>query len=183
MRKAEELSTTMAPAAAARGASAREPPAPAENRARSRPDQSAAAASSTSTSSRPQGRRRPAERTVANRRRRDTGKRRSANTARMTPPTWPVAPTIPTFMASNLQGSLLELEGGVQGLDGPLDVTGPDHAADAERRGRDHLDVHALGGEDLEHGGCHPGIGLHAGAHQAHAGDLGVLADGAGTEV
>ena len=47
MRHADELSITTAPAAAKRGARAREPVAPAENRAMSRPAESAVAASST----------------------------------------------------------------------------------------------------------------------------------------
>ena len=47
MRNAEELSMTVTPAAAKRGASSRDDVAPAEKRAMSRPDGSAIAASST----------------------------------------------------------------------------------------------------------------------------------------
>ena len=47
MRNADELSMTVTPAAAKRGASSRDDVAPAENRAMSRPDGSATAASST----------------------------------------------------------------------------------------------------------------------------------------
>ena len=53
MRQADELSITMAPAAATTGASSLEVDAPAENRAMSMPDQSAVAASSTSISASP----------------------------------------------------------------------------------------------------------------------------------
>src|SRR3981189_1387023 len=45
-----------------------------------------------------QGSTRPAERAEANSRSCSTGKSRSASTLRMTPPTWPVAPTIPILM-------------------------------------------------------------------------------------
>src|SRR5437660_1714620 len=73
-----------------------------------------------------------------------------------------------------LAGCPVELERRVQGLDGPLDVLGPHHTADADRGRGDHLDVHALVGEDLEHLGGHAGVGLHARADEADAGDLGV---------
>ncbi len=66
IRHAEELSITIAPAAAKRGASSREPGAPQENSAKSSPAGSAAAASSTVKSSPPKGSRRPAERAEAN---------------------------------------------------------------------------------------------------------------------
>jgi hypothetical protein len=65
MRNAEELSITITPAAAKRGASSRDPDAPAENRATSRPAGSAVAASSTVTSPSAHGRLRPAERDEA----------------------------------------------------------------------------------------------------------------------
>ena len=65
IRQAEELSITMAPAPAKRGASARLPVAPAENRAMSMPDGSAVAASSTTISPSPHGRLRPADRAEA----------------------------------------------------------------------------------------------------------------------
>src|SRR5947208_15878961 len=91
----------------------------------------------------PHGRWRPAEREEANRRRRETGKPRSASTERITPPTCPVAPTIPMSMTFRLRGCLAELEGGVQFLHGPLHVPGPHDAADADRRRRDHLAVDA----------------------------------------
>ena len=65
MRQADELSTTMAPAAAKRGASSRDEAAPAEKRASSRPVRSAVAASSTTTSVPFHGSVRPADRAEA----------------------------------------------------------------------------------------------------------------------
>ena len=65
IRQAEELSMTMAPAAAKRGASSRLPVAPAENSAMSMPDGSAVAASSTTISPSPHGSVRPADRAEA----------------------------------------------------------------------------------------------------------------------
>ena len=65
MRNAEELSITVAPAAANRGASSRDDVAPAENRAMSRPVGSAVAASSTVISPSPHGSVVPAERAEA----------------------------------------------------------------------------------------------------------------------
>ena len=94
MRQAEELSTTVAPAATSRGASARETEAGAEHRARSMPDRSAVSASSTTTSPSPHGSVEPAERAEARYRMDSTGKRRSARMARRTTPTCPVAPTM-----------------------------------------------------------------------------------------
>ena len=65
IRQADELSMTIAPAAANRGASSRDDVAPAENRAMSRPSRSATAASSTTISPSPHGRDRPADRDEA----------------------------------------------------------------------------------------------------------------------
>ena len=62
MRNAEELSITIAPAAAKRGASSRDDAAPAENSAMSRPLGSAVAASSTVTAESAHGSVVPAER-------------------------------------------------------------------------------------------------------------------------
>ena len=56
----------------------------------------AVSASSTVTSVPLKGNFRPAERAEANTRSSSTGKLRSANSLSITPPTWPVAPTIPT---------------------------------------------------------------------------------------
>ena len=65
IRQADELSTTVAPASATRGANAREAVAPLENRARSSPAKSAVAESSTVTSPAFHGRVRPADRAEA----------------------------------------------------------------------------------------------------------------------
>ena len=92
-RQAEELSITIAPAAAALGASSFEVEPPAENSTTSRPAKSAVAASSTTTPSSSL----PAERAEANRRRLATGKLRSARISRIIEPTRPVAPTTPTL--------------------------------------------------------------------------------------
>ena len=65
MRKADELSITVTPAAAKRGASSRDDVAPEENRAMSSPRGSATAASSTVISPSSHGRVVPAERAEA----------------------------------------------------------------------------------------------------------------------
>ena len=65
IRHADELSITMAPAAATRGASTREAAPPHEKRAMSRPAKSAVSASSTTMSSSPHGSVVPAERAEA----------------------------------------------------------------------------------------------------------------------
>ncbi len=95
-RHAEELSTTTAPAAANFGASSREVAPPAENSTMSRPLGSAVAASSTTTSRSPQARVEPAERAEAKNRSSETGNSRSRRIWRITSPTWPVAPTMPS---------------------------------------------------------------------------------------
>ena len=64
-RQADELSMTVAPAAASRGASSRETAAGAEHSAKSMPERSAVAASSTVISVSPHGRVEPAERAEA----------------------------------------------------------------------------------------------------------------------
>ena len=63
-RNAEELSITVAPASANRGAHCREVPAPAENNAMSNPSRLASSFSACTTS--PSSSSRPAERSVAN---------------------------------------------------------------------------------------------------------------------
>ena len=167
MRHADELSTTIAPAAAKRGASWREAVAPLEKRAMSMPDDVGRGRvlddqvldPGRPGCARPSGRRR----TGAARRR---GKSRSSRIACMTVPTCPVAPTTPMRMApvyGRPAGAPAparprpaqrprsgQLEGGVQGPHGVLGLLGPDQARDADRRGRDHLDVDADGGQGLE---------------------------------
>ena len=78
IRQAEELSTTITPAAANAGASAREVVAPAEKSAMSSPLGSAVAASSTTTSRPANGSTVPAERAEAKKRISSTGKARSS---------------------------------------------------------------------------------------------------------
>ena len=84
IRHADELSMTMAPAAANFGASSLDDVAPAENSAMSRPDRSAVAASSTVMSVSPHGSVVPAERADAKYRISSTGNDRSARSRRMT---------------------------------------------------------------------------------------------------
>src|SRR5437660_10397277 len=123
---------------------------------------------------------RPADRDDANTRSSSTGKPRSASVERSTPPTSPVAPTMPTRMRLTIAvgspgtdgfvasaGDGVELEGAVEGLHAALDVGGPYDAADADRGGRDHLDVHTLPRQHLEHRRRHPRMRLHPRAHEA----------------
>jgi hypothetical protein len=98
IRHAEELSITVTPAAANVGASALELAPPAENSATSRPVGSASAASSTTTSAPCHGSVLPAERAEAKNLISSTGNERCARIRRIMVPTWPVAPTTPTFM-------------------------------------------------------------------------------------
>ena len=109
MRHADELSITVTPHAAKRGASSREDLPPAEKSAMSRPVGSAVDASSTVTSPPFHGSFVPADRADAKKRMALTGNFRSARTARMTLPTWPVAPTIPIFILA-LRSSRFALE-------------------------------------------------------------------------
>ena len=87
IRHADELSITMTPAAANRGASSRDDAAPDENRAMSSPVGSASAASSTVISLPFHGNVVPAERAEAKYRISSTGNSRSASSRRITPPT------------------------------------------------------------------------------------------------
>ena len=96
LRQAEELSTTTAPAAAKRGACSREAAPPAEKMATSMPLRSAVATSSTSTWAPRKSTTVPALRAEEKKRTERAGKSRSASMARMTRPTWPVAPTTAT---------------------------------------------------------------------------------------
>ena len=122
MRHAEELSMTVAPAAAKRGASSRDDGAPDEKRASSRPVRSAVAASSTVTSPPFHGRVRPAERAEAKNRISSTGKDRSSRSVRITPPTWPVAPTTPTRMARDATGPVRSPPGRIAAAAGAAQV-------------------------------------------------------------
>ena len=98
IRQPEELSITVAPAATIFGECSSEAVFPALTRATSMPDQSAVDVSSTTTSRSPHCRVVPAERAEARNRISPTGKSRSSRRLRMTPPTWPVAPTTAIFM-------------------------------------------------------------------------------------
>ncbi len=94
MRKAEELSTTTAPALTAMGAYFREVSPPAENRAISTPAKLSAVSASTVSGSPRNGRVLPAERWEASSLSLPTGKSRRARQWRNSTPTAPVAPTI-----------------------------------------------------------------------------------------
>ena len=101
IRQAEELSMTIAPAAANRGACSLDVEPPAENSAMSMPDRSAVSASSTTIwrtepSAAGHGNVEPADRDEAKNRISSTGKWRSTSSRRITAPTWPVAPTTAT---------------------------------------------------------------------------------------
>jgi hypothetical protein len=87
IRQAEELSTTVTPASAKRGARARDVVAPAENSAMSSPLGSAVLASSTVISRSPYGSSVPADRAEAKKRTSSAGKLRSSRICRMATPT------------------------------------------------------------------------------------------------
>ena len=95
MRNAEELSMTVTPAAANRGACARDVVAPAEKIAMSSPVGSAVEASSTVICSPLNSSVVPALRALAKKRISAIGTSRSTRRRRTTAPTWPVAPTTP----------------------------------------------------------------------------------------
>ena len=95
IRQHDELSTTMAPAAANLGANARDVLAPAEKITTSKPVGSAVVASSTVIERPAKSMVDPAERAEAKKRNSLCGNSRSASSERMTLPTIPVAPTRP----------------------------------------------------------------------------------------
>src|SRR5207342_3140920 len=68
----------------------------------------------------------------------------------------------------------------VDGADGAVAVLGPDHAGDADRRGRDHVDVDALGRERVEHVGGHAGVAFDPRAYERELRDriVGLVAEG-----
>jgi len=86
-RQPDELSTTIAPAAATLGANSLEAVFPLENSARSSPAKSAVAESSTVIFSSPNGSRLPADRADAKYRISSTGNFRSTSRCPITPPT------------------------------------------------------------------------------------------------
>src|ERR1700712_1989121 len=184
IRQAEELSITIAPAAAKRGACTFDVAPPAENSAMSMPDRSAVSASSTTMSwtlpsGATHGRVVPAERAEAKKRISSTGKRRSASRRRITPPTWPVAPTTAMRLTGDPfrsnkggrdgsaagaavdDGGLVvraELERVVYRADRgvELDVAADD--GDPDLGGGDHLDVDARVGQGREQLGRDAGV-------------------------
>lgn len=87
LRHAEELSMTVTPAAAKRGACTRDIVAPAENSAISRPDGSAVSVSSTTISPPRHGSFLPADLAEAKKRTSSAGKLRSSSSLRITAPT------------------------------------------------------------------------------------------------
>src|SRR5690606_25558464 len=66
----------------------------------------------------------------------------------------------------------VEVERRVQDLDGVFHLGLLDHAGDADGRGGDHLDVDVVVGQDLEHLGRHPRVGLHAGTDDRDPADV-----------
>src|SRR4029077_17432927 len=94
---------------------------------------------------------------------------RSASSSRVTLPTAPVAPTTPIRGSAMLalRFRALELECGMQRLDGLLDLSACDEAADLDRR---RSDDHRLNPELLERGEHlrgHSGVAPHPGADHA----------------
>src|SRR6266508_1441390 len=196
MRQALELSITTAPRAAATGAHSRDTPPPAEKKATAAPSNAPGASASTSSSRSPKGTLRPTERAEATRRTSSTGSSRSTTIRRRSSPTAPVAPTITAVVTgASPRGcsgpspdhrdlgravGVLVAELGLLGqvepvVDGPHrggHVAGPDHAGDPDRRGGDHLDVHARLGQRLEHRGGYPRARLHARPDQRHLGHV-----------
>jgi len=96
MRKADELSITVAPACTASGAKRREVAAPAENSATCTPAKLSAHSSRTTSRSPRKPSSLPAERAEANSRSSASGKRRCSRQRSNSMPTAPVAPTTAT---------------------------------------------------------------------------------------
>ncbi len=96
MRKAQELSITIAPAATARGAHSRARPLPAENSAMSMRSKLLGANASTGNATPAKPKLLPAERGEAIRRRPESGNQRFSRQRISSTPTAPVAPTIAT---------------------------------------------------------------------------------------
>jgi hypothetical protein len=129
MRKAEELSTTIAPAAAAIGANSREVPAPAEKKATSTPSKAPLASVSTRTGLPLNSSSRPAERADARSRSVPTGKPRRSSWPISSAPTAPVAPTMAT-----VNGRLRASRAGISRVELMVVVSGLEPAAGAFRR-------------------------------------------------
>src|SRR5262249_544804 len=116
-RNALDLSTTMAPASTAAGASARDWAEPAEKNASSMPRNGASLATSTGMASPRNVTWRPAERADANARSERTGKSRSSRIRSVVVPAAPVAPTSAIACpAPMLDGGRLDVSGTQQPL-------------------------------------------------------------------
>src|SRR5919109_124613 len=172
--KAEDLSTQMAPPRTAAGTSSLLSSVPTEKKQRSRsPAPSASGvASSIGSAPSPNGAAEPADRAEANAR--TWPKPRSASSARVTGPTAPVAPT--TAMRGSAMGSgrlgAVELERGVQGLDGGLDLFARDEAGDLDRGGGDDVRQDADGLESRERLRGHSRMTPHARPDDAHLAEV-----------
>src|SRR5215212_333790 len=180
MRHWDELSTTTAPASAKRGAHSALTPEPAEKRAMSKPWIDCSLSAWTVSFVAPQSTLRPAERSEAKGTTSSAGNERSRSTPSIVDPTAPVAPTTATrIWLGHLRGMharhvlgqhgvRAELERGVQLAHRVLHVLLAHDAGDLDRRGGDHLDVHAGIAEDGEGLGGHAGVALHSRADQRH---------------
>src|SRR5918995_5473822 len=176
MRHCDELSTTTAPASAKRGAHSALTPEPAENSAISKPWIDSSFSDCTVSLASPQSMLRPAERSEANGTTSSAGNERSRSTSSIVDPTAPVAPTtatriglchLRTVHARHVLGQHgvgAELERGVQLPDGLLHVLLAHDTGDLDRRGGDHLDVHAGVAQHGEGLGRHTRMALHSGA-------------------
>src|SRR5688500_18779893 len=155
IRHCDELSTTMAPASAKRGAHSALTDEPAENSAMSKPWIDSSFRGATVRLPSPKLTARPAERSEAKGTISSAGKVRSRSTSSIVEPTAPVAPTTATRMALGhlravharhvlgQHGVGPELERRVQPAHRVGHVLLAHDARDLDRRGGDHLDVHA----------------------------------------
>src|SRR5215208_3851851 len=181
MRHWDELSTTTAPASAKRGAHSALTPEPAEKRAMSKPWIDCSLSGWTVSFVSPQSTLRPAERSEAKGTTSSAGNERSRSTPSIVDPTAPVAPTTATRIwlghlramharhVLGQHGVGAELERRVQLAHRVLHVLLAHDARDLDRRGGDHLDVHAGVAEDGERLGGHTRMALHS---RADDGDL-----------
>ena len=132
--------------------------------------------------------------------RRRSGARRRGRPARrasrrMTPPTWPVAPKIPTRMGPRLRAVAdgpIRCES-ASGASSPKAVcrapTACSRSSSATTQVMRMAEVEIISmlmpsrGQRLEHGGGHAGVRLHARADEAHPGDGGVGGDAGGADL
>src|SRR5215218_8563549 len=180
LRHWEELSTTTPPASAKRGAHSALTAEPAEKRAMSKPWIDCTLSGWTVSFVSPQSTLRPAERSEAKGTTSSAGNERSRSTPSIVDPTAPVAPTTATRIwlghlramharhVLGQHGVRAELERGVQLAHRVLHVLLAHDAGDLDRRGGDHLDVHAGIAEDGEGLGRHAGMALHSRPDDRH---------------